>query len=204
MFVEKAIKAKLQLGTTVEDRAESTFVCPRCGGPAEMETFWSTSPNRPGLKILKRQIFFGTEAISETPRKLQLTIVRPDPPLPEGEPPSMNPTEQPAENREGVSLGRGRLPAELRQQILQLAADGLPPDDIAVQVGRSPAAVRKVLAADEVAEGQALELDQVIEFLASLPDEGLDEVAQLARLQRQRDQLRSSLEIRLQDLKRNR
>jgi hypothetical protein len=227
MFVEKAIKAKLQLGTTVEDRAESTFVCPRCGGPAEMETFWSTSPNRPGLKILKRQIFcgkrprrgfrnrpgtncpvvveeIGTEAISETPRKLQLTIVRPDPPLPEGEPPSMNPTEQPAENREGVSLGRGRLPAELRQQILQLAADGLPPDDIAVQVGRSPAAVRKVLAADEVAEGQALELDQVIEFLASLPDEGLDEVAQLARLQRQRDQLRSSLEIRLQDLKRNR
>lgn len=229
MFVEKAIKAKLLSGTAVEERAEANFVCPRCGGPAQMETFWSTSPTRPGLKILKRQIFcgkrprrgfrnrpttncpvvveeIGTEAINEAPRKLQLTILRLDtPPLPEGEPLIMNPKEQPAEGREGVPLGRGRLPAELRQQILQLAAEGLRPEEIAIQVGRSPAAVRKVLAADETLEEQITpELDQVIEFLASLPDEGLDEVAQLARLQRQRNQLRSSLETRLQDIKKAR
>ena len=33
--------------------------CPECGGPAEVDLFWSTSPQEPGLKTLKKQICCG-------------------------------------------------------------------------------------------------------------------------------------------------
>ncbi|MBX3172184.1 MAG: hypothetical protein KF760_32565 [Candidatus Eremiobacteraeota bacterium] len=106
------------------------------------------------------------------------------------------------ESSEGVALGRGRLPAELRNQILEMSSTGISPEDIAMRVGRSPAAVRKVLSTEEAPGENLLELDQVIDFLSSLPEEAIEEVLQLARLQRERTQLRSSLEIRLKDMKR--
>lgn len=192
-----------------------------------METFWSTSPQRPGLKILKRQIFcgkrprrgfrnrpstgcpvmveeIGTEPdheIAPSGRKLQLSIVKLEvvPPL-EGEVLPMS--SKAMESSEGVALGRGRLPAELRNQILEMSSTGISPEDIAMRVGRSPAAVRKVLSTEEAPGENLLELDQVIDFLSSLPEEAIEEVLQLARLQRERTQLRSSLEIRLKDMKR--
>lgn len=191
-----------------------------------METFWSTSPQRPGLKILKRQVFCGkrprrgfrnrpttgcpvvVEEIGTEPdgemaapsRKLQLSIVKLEvvPPL-ESEDLPMN--SKVTESSEGSALGRGRLPAELRNQILEMSTSGVSPEDIALRIGRSPAAVRKVLSAEE-SPGESLpELDQVIDFLSSLPEEAIEEVLQLARLQRERTQLRSSLEIRLKDMK---
>src|SRR4051794_35607942 len=58
MRVEKVRKAQLELSSSPEGGG-ANHVCPQCGGPAEVETFWSTSPNRPGLKILKRQVFCG-------------------------------------------------------------------------------------------------------------------------------------------------
>lgn len=146
----------------------------------------------------------GTEPDSEVvppARKLQLSIVKLEvvPPL-ESEVSNMNPKDNSMETSEGVALGRGRLPAELRNQILEMSSTGMAPEDIAMRVGRSPAAVRKVLSTDEPV-GENLELDHVIDFLASLPEEAIDEVLQLARLQRERSQLRSSLEIRLKDMK---
>ncbi|MFN8610262.1 MAG: hypothetical protein U0931_22185 [Vulcanimicrobiota bacterium] len=217
MFVEKAIKAQLHLGSAVEDKADSNFVCPRCGGPAEMETFWSTSPNRPGLKILKRQVFcgkrprrgfrnrpstncpvvveeIGTEAISESPRKLQLSLVRLDVPAPVAvlpEESGMEQSESPAGGSQTLSSGRR-------------SGQGMGPDGFAGSAGRSPAAVGRVLVSDESGPDLAIELDRVIEFMAGLPEEGVQELLQLARLECQRAQLRSRLEVRLRDIKKAR
>lgn len=104
---------------------------------------------------------------------------------------------------ESIGPARGRLPAEMRSLILELSAEGLSPEEIAQRVGRSAAAVRKVLSVEEsVIEAPAsLELDQVIDFLAGLPEDAIQEVMQLAQLQRERSQLRNSLEMRLRDLK---
>jgi hypothetical protein len=101
------------------------------------------------------------------------------------------------------SPNRGRLPGEIRSQILELGAEGFSPEEIAQRVGRSLSAVRKVLAVeDSLTEGPApLDLDRVIDFLAELPEEAVQEMIQLAQLQRERSQLRSSLELRLRDLK---
>lgn len=171
MFVEKAFKAQLQLPAAAVEKAESNFVCPQCGGPAEMETFWSTSPNRPGLKILKRQIFcgkrpkrgfrnrpssncpvvveeIGTEAICDSPRRLQLSIVRLD------KPPASEPTCHLASRPQGPQL---------------------------CEVG--------------------LGLDQVIEFLAALPIEGAQEVLELARLEHRSKLLKNNLEAKLRKKK---
>ena len=241
MIVEKVLKAQLGLGSPPEEAVGTNFVCPRCGGPAEMETFWSTSPNRPGLKILKRQIFcgkrprrgfrnrptsgcpvvveeIGTEKLveqafresSDPPaRKLHLSIVKLEvqPPADSEASTQTNSNthrEDPMESTEGLALGRGRLPAELRNQILEMSAGGMSIEDIALRVSRSPAAVRKVLASEELPGESSLDLDGVIDFLSSLPEEAIQEVMQLARLQRERVQLRSSLEIRLKDMKKAR
>ncbi|MBN9420574.1 hypothetical protein ABS71_16345 [bacterium SCN 62-11] len=40
-------------------KAEASGTCPQCGGPAEIDLFWSTSPDTPGRKVLKRQICCG-------------------------------------------------------------------------------------------------------------------------------------------------
>lgn len=40
-------------------KAEATGTCPLCGGPAEIDLFWSTSVDQPGVKVLKRQICCG-------------------------------------------------------------------------------------------------------------------------------------------------
>ena len=104
---------------------------------------------------------------------------------------------------EGSAPSRGRLPGEVRSQILELSAEGLIPEEIAHKVGRSLAAVRKVLSVEEsLVDGPAvLDLDKVIDFLSDLPEEAVQEVMQLAQLQRERSQLRSSLEMRLRGLK---
>lgn len=40
-------------------KAEAGETCPQCGGPAEVDLFWSTSPENPGQKVLKKQICCG-------------------------------------------------------------------------------------------------------------------------------------------------
>jgi hypothetical protein len=40
-------------------KAEATETCPLCGGPAEIDLFWSTSLDQPGVRVLKRQICCG-------------------------------------------------------------------------------------------------------------------------------------------------
>ena len=240
MIVEKVLKAQLGLASPSDEAAGINFICPQCGGPAVMETFWSTSPERPGLRILKRQIFcgkrprrgfrnrpitgcpvlveeIGTESLTEPvypekpeppARKLHLSLVKLEvPPPTDSEAMCVNsntPREDPMESTEGLALGRGRLPAELRNQIQEMSANGMTVEDIALRISRSPAAVRKVLASEEMPGDNSMDLDGVIDFLSSLPEEAIQEVMQLARLQRERAQLRTSLEIRLKDMKKAR
>ncbi|MBT9585513.1 hypothetical protein IV102_19380 [bacterium] len=103
--------------------------------------------------------------------------------------------------------GRGRLPSEVRAQIQELHAQGVSVETIAERTLRSVATVRKIVNEDssidstETPNNQDQDLDEVIDFLSSLPEEAIEEILQLARLQRERRQLRSSLEIRLRDLK---
>ena len=40
-------------------KAEAMEICPGCGGPAEVDLFWSSSPETPRLKLLKKQICCG-------------------------------------------------------------------------------------------------------------------------------------------------
>ena len=40
-------------------KAETGETCPECGGPAEVDLFWSTSPDSPAVRVLKKQICCG-------------------------------------------------------------------------------------------------------------------------------------------------
>ena len=103
--------------------------------------------------------------------------------------------------------GRGRLPSEVRAHIQELHAQGVSVETIAERTLRSVATIRKVVNGEssndltETPTNQDHDLDEVIDFLSSLPEEAIEEILQLARLQRERRHLRSSLEIRLRDLK---
>lgn len=98
---------------------------------------------------------------------------------------------------------RGRVPAELRAQMLELDQQGLSLEQIAQQTGRSVSAVSKVIQADQgdcepvTRVSTDASLDEIVEFLAELPDEAMQEVVQLAQLSRQSQQLRNQLEARL-------
>ena len=74
---------------------------------------------------------------------------------------------------------------------------------IAERLGRSTESIRKVveeqqLPVSEGARTMLWELDDILDFLAELPEEAMDELAQLSRLQRQTNHLRQSLSSRLQ------
>ena len=99
---------------------------------------------------------------------------------------------------------RGRMTLEQHQLILDLAAGGESLEAIASRLGRSIGAIRKVAgerppAQPEETEFQLdLDLDDVVDFLSGLPEEGLKEVCQLASLQRRSWQLKNQLLARLQ------
>ena len=198
-------------------------ICATCGGPAEVETFWSTSPDRPGYRVLKRKTACAKASVrrgyrarfSQAPRCAilieELTEEAILPPIP-----LRSLTMSPAESHspeESPRPVRGRVPAEVRSQILEFHSQGLPLESIAEKTQRSVATIRKIVGEGDD-EGQddssqeplrldVLDLDDVIEFLSDLPEEAMDEILQLARLQRERRHLRSSLEIRLRDLRRS-
>jgi len=102
---------------------------------------------------------------------------------------------------EGPSLTRGRIPAEQRALILQMHAANQSVDAIAAHFGRSVEAVRKLVESQEVRPDAEAEtgwaLDEILDFLAELPDQALTELTELARIQRQADQLRGRLALRL-------
>lgn len=220
----------------VEKKNEPTGLCPKCGGPADIDTFWSTSSDRPGYRVLKRQICCG-----QRPRRFQrgpistacpviVEEIRVEPIAPITHLPTRD-TDKPMselESRETnanlaegdshnmqefasgrVKSNRGRLPVEVRAQILELHSQDVPLEQIAEETSRSLGAVRKVVENfenppphhDEESDDGECDLDQVVDFLAQLPDEAMAEVLQLARLDREKKALRSSVELRLRQLR---
>ena len=73
--------------------------------------------------------------------------------------------------------------------------------DIARRLGRSVESIRKVLEGSsesvQVAEADPWDLDEMIDYLADLPEEAMHEVLELSRLQRRSNELRQSLSERL-------
>jgi hypothetical protein len=104
-----------------------------------------------------------------------------------------------AATTERIVIARGRFSSDLRNQVLELNAQSLTAEEIALRIGRSPAAVSNVLSAQNSTPQVAnlIELDEVIQFLSELPEEALQEVIQLARIQQKQTRLRQSLEARL-------
>jgi hypothetical protein len=99
---------------------------------------------------------------------------------------------------------------EQHQLILDLVARGESPEAIASRLGRSIQAIRRVAGAQVRATATKpsiedsrmeieldIELDEVVDFLSNLPEEGLQEVCALANLQRQTWQLKNQLLARL-------
>ncbi len=98
---------------------------------------------------------------------------------------------------------RGRLSSEHRAYVLEAHANHESIEVIAERLGRSIESIRKVVEvpqepALETAHPAPWELDDILDFLAELPEEAMDEVLQLSRLQRQTNHLRQSLSSRLQ------
>lgn len=94
---------------------------------------------------------------------------------------------------------RGRLSSEHRAYILEAHANHESIEVIAERLGRSVDSIRRVVEEHQEPQEKAefWELDDVLYFLAELPEEAMDEVLQLSRLQRQTNQLRHSLTQRL-------
>lgn len=101
---------------------------------------------------------------------------------------------------------RGPVPAEVRAQILDLHQQQVPLEVIAQRVSRSLQTVTKIVSGDApspelkktwAAEPAEVELDLVVDFLAELPEEALQEMLQLAQLTRQHQQLLEQVQRRL-------
>lgn len=96
------------------------------------------------------------------------------------------------------------------QQILELVAAGETLEVIANRLGRSLEAVRRAAAEgrtpqkhiqepEEIEVKAEIELDEVVDFLSSLPDDGLREVCELASLERKSRRLKQQLLTRLNE-----
>ena len=96
---------------------------------------------------------------------------------------------------------RGRLSTEHRAYVLEAHAKHESIEIIAERLGRSVESIRKVVQerpeSPPASQPEQWHLDDILNFLADLPEEAMDEVLQLSRLQRQENQLRQSLTDRL-------
>lgn len=187
--------------------------CPACGGPAFEEQFWSESPEEPGVRILKYMLWCGGRPFGKlrprpgNPPKHCPVVVKEIERQTLEEKPMQAPLE--ATEVQAPKSVRGRLSRETREEIFRLSQEGQSIAEIAQAIGRSEGVVSKLLLGetrelDAVKPAPSREdlpgLNQTIEFLAQLPDDAIEEVVKVARLQREHSQLRQSLENRLKRL----
>lgn len=114
---------------------------------------------------------------------------------------------------------KGPTPRHVREKIVELAGQGLDVAEIARLTGRSEATVAKFLnrpAPVAPAVGRApasrpaekplseeptgTDLDRVIQFLAQLPEEAVQDIVSLTKLEREANRLREQIASKLTDL----
>lgn len=149
--------------------------CPLCGGPAEVDLFWSTSKDNPGVKILKKQTCCGghprrssrnhpsEKGLARCPVQVEIVATE---------------TETPS--------------AELQEAIL------VPEEETSLQEPET-VALRLVPAQappPPVRRDPVGDLDAVLGFLSACTDDALDEIGRLAELTRQYKARRLCLKLR--------
>lgn len=172
-------------------------ICPHCGAPAEMEEFWSSSPDDPTQQIHKRQIRCSTRAVR---KKSRWNLQSNDKACPVViELLGARKISAPEEFKESSGKApRKNLSAEEKNVILTLDAEGKSPEEIAAATNCSTATIlRLVPRTGPPPANPGIDLDQAIHFLAQLPEEALQEIGEIVALTRHQQALRRQLQSRL-------
>lgn len=170
-------------------------ICPLCGGPAEVDLFWSTSKDNPGVKILKKQTCCGghprrssryhpsEKGLARCPVQVEIVATE---------------TETSLEEPESAAADCS-VTAEMQAPAAELPEPIFVPEEETSLQEPETVVLRLVPAQappPAAPRDPVGELDAVLSFLSGCPDDALDEIGRLAELTRQYKARRLCLKLR--------
>lgn len=202
-----------------EAKPVSGEVCPLCGGPAEVDLFWSTSKDNPGVKVLKKQTCCGghprrtsryhssERVMAHCPVRVEIVVTEMETPaaeLPEPETVTLRLVPADRVGDSGKVVAHCPVPVKIVTSEMEAPAAELP-EPILVQEEETSleepetVVLRLVPAQDPsppASRDPVGDLDAVLSFLSGCPDEALDEIGRLAELTREFKARRLGLKLR--------